>query len=115
MRFIAALAVILTASQTFSFDQPRFLVCRSELSIQVSPKKTLGPGEYKIEIKTNRILTVLGPNSERLFKLYPEEGLDWVLFDKKNIKINSDSRTYLEAIYSKKGISRKTVFCRTEL
>lgn len=96
-----------------TFLGPDQIACEGQVSYRLvmhSGKTQSKPrGEIRLKIRQIAAIEFVDQN-KRLAKLYPADGLDGVVFDKKFLHLKTDERTYWE-LYSSEGKSTRLVRC----
>lgn len=91
------LTLLMLASPTWAFLSPTYLDCESRTAFfveQGGKTRHLKTGSHRISFSKDLKLTALDENKKRIAKLFPDAGLDGVLFNKKSYSMDSDQRTY---------------------
>lgn len=95
-KFILSL-LFFVGSSGWAFMTPTHLDCEgsSPFYVEQSGKKQhFKSGAHRIPFHQGMKLTILDRDQKKIAKLFPDAGLDGVLFDKKNYSASTDQRTY---------------------
>jgi hypothetical protein len=92
--------IILSPFLSFSFTEPDILRCDSKLSFSISSKngsKDLNKGIHSIPLNQVSVLKIKSRNG-KIANLYPQGGLDSLIFQKKSYRVESDERRFWRLI-----------------
>jgi hypothetical protein len=114
MKYILLALLFVYEPIALAFDKPTMLVCSGNLELSIKGPKgqtILAPGIQTLSVREHPVFTVLGFTHEKLVKIYPDEGIHWVILDKKHVSVNSDGRSFIIVNSKKPDQSSKRVRC----
>jgi hypothetical protein len=97
MKSLALVFTLALPLITHAFTQPDYLFCELNVEALVIrenlPRISLRKGKHRLTFKEIASLK-FHRNSEKIAKLFPQNGFDHILFNKKKYTVNTDKKFY---------------------